>query len=77
MNETLTVVQAYKAMYAYLVHLYEMTNSDDLGGFLGSMSFLASGGTADPAIWSDWLEAVRKANADEVDADLHIDNQQD
>ena len=47
-------------MFAYLEALWEETKSDDLGGFLGSMSFLADGGTADPAAWSDWLTAVKK-----------------
>ncbi len=59
-EEFLTVQEAYQAMYAYLENLYEMTESDDLAGFLGGMSQLDDGKPADAAVWSDWLEAVAK-----------------
>ena len=62
MKDTITIQQAYKAMYLYLEGLYEMTGSDDLGGFLGSMSILEDGKPADSAVWSDWIEAVDKSN---------------
>ena len=45
-------------MFTYLEQLYELTGSDDLGGFLGSMQLKKSGGTMDPAAWEDWLKAV-------------------
>ncbi len=64
--ETLTVKQGYIAMYKFLQELQRMTNSDDLAGFLDGMSFLEDGGTADPAAWHDWLEAVRKTLADDT-----------
>ena len=62
MKDTITIKQAYKAMYLYLEGLYEMTGSDDLAGFLGSMSILEDGKPADGAVWSDWIEAVDKSN---------------
>jgi hypothetical protein len=43
-------------MFAYLEALLKMTNSDDLAGFLGGMSFLADGATADLAACQDWLQ---------------------
>lgn len=52
--------QAYKAMFYYLENLYEMTKSDDLGGFLGGLILLQDGSTADPAVWSDWEQAVNR-----------------
>jgi hypothetical protein len=55
---TLTDEQAYSAMFHFLEGLYARTKSDDLGGFLGSMSPLADGSTTDPAIKKDWDEAV-------------------
>lgn len=58
----LTVNLAYKAMYVYFENLYETTRIDDLGGILGGMSLLPDGGTADPAIWSDWIDSVKKVN---------------
>ncbi len=61
MKDTLTIKQAYMAMYLYLDSLYEMTGSDDLAGFLGGMSLLEDGLPADRAAWSDWLEAVEKS----------------
>lgn len=61
MKDTITIEHAYKAMYLYLKELYEMTQSDDLAGFLGSMSMLDDGKPVDAAIWSDWLEAIDKS----------------
>ena len=58
METILTVEEAYKAMYIYLNNLYEMTNSDDLAGFLGSMTLLEDGKPIDSAIWDDWLMAI-------------------
>jgi hypothetical protein len=34
--------------------------SEELGGLLGDMQFLADGSTADPAVWEEWLIAVKK-----------------
>ena len=58
--ELLTVEEAYKSMFYYLECLYSMTDSDDLGGFLGGMSLLEDKRTADPAVWEDWISAVNK-----------------
>jgi hypothetical protein len=57
----LTAKQAYFAMYIYLEKLYRNTNSENLAGFLGSMSLLDDGTTADPAVWQDWMESISKA----------------
>ena len=64
--------QAYAAMYAFLSHWYEMTQSDDIGSLLGSMSLLPDGSTADPAIESDWQEALSKAKSGKVDPALRF-----
>jgi len=72
LEDKLTVKEAYAAMYAFLEKLYELTGSNDLGGFLGGLSLLPDGTTADPAAWDDWLEAVRKAKAGSVDAKLEL-----
>jgi hypothetical protein len=68
----LTVHQAYASMYAFLEQYYERGRSDDIGALLGFMSLLPDGGTADPAIWHDWLAAVRAAEAGEVDVSLRL-----
>ena len=57
----MTDKQAYAAMFYFLAQLYERTKSDDLGGFLGGMSMLQDGHTADPAVLHDWDEAVEYA----------------
>jgi len=59
-------------MYAFLTHWYQMTQSADIAGLLGSMSLLPDGGTADPAIESDWQEALEKAKRGEVDPNLKL-----
>jgi len=71
MKNTITINEAYKAMYLYLENLYEMTGSDDLAGFLGSMSLLKDGNPADDAVWSDWLDAIDKARMN-PNIDLNI-----
>jgi hypothetical protein len=56
----LTKMQAYRAMYHFLEHLYEITNDDSLGGFLGSMQLGRDGMPFDQAYWEDWEKAVEK-----------------
>jgi hypothetical protein len=60
-------------MFAFLEHRYRLTKSDELGALLGSMSFLPSGSTADPAIWEDWLTAIKEAISNEVRLDLELE----
>jgi hypothetical protein len=64
--------EAYAAMFAFLEHRYDMSNSDDLAGLLGSMSTLPDGNPADPAVWEDWLDAIRKAKSGSVRSDLQL-----
>lgn len=59
--KTMTDKQAYTAMFHFLKQLYERTKSDDLAGFLGDMSMLENGSTADPAMLHDWERAVEYA----------------
>lgn len=68
MDDKITVKEAYAAMYAYLQMLYDTTGSDDLGGFLGSMSLLEDGTPADPGVWEDWMRAVQRAR----DGQIHL-----
>ncbi|HDY8121393.1 hypothetical protein [Vibrio navarrensis] len=72
MKDTITIKQAYVAMYLYLEGLYQMTGSDDLAGFLGGMSMLEDGQPADSAVWSDWLDAIEKSRRD-PDISLEVD----
>lgn len=64
--------EAYAAMFAFLDDRYQLTKSDDLGALLGSMSLLPSGGTADPAIWEDWLNAIKKAESGHVRVEMEL-----
>ena len=42
--------------------------------FLGGMSLLADCGTADSAMWSDWLECVAKAKQEQSNMGLNLKN---
>lgn len=75
MSNDLTVHESYLAMYAYLERYYQLTGADEVGAMLGGMSLLDDGGTADPAVWSDWLDAVESVNRDRVDARLQLDTE--
>jgi len=61
MDDKITINEAYKAMYLYLENLYKLTHSDDLAGFLGSMSMLPDGKPIDEVVWEDWIEAIGEA----------------
>ena len=73
----LNLQEAYVAMYKFLENEYEMTGSDEIGGMLGGMSLLEDGGTADPAAWSDWIQAVEKAVGGNDDIKLHVTHKTD
>ena len=75
MDDRITITEAYKAMYLYLENLQQLTGSDDLAGFLGSMSMLEDGKPVDETIWEDWLEAIDQAKKN-VSINLKIDKLQ-
>ena len=58
--EQLTEKQAFVAMIEFLDNYYQQTKSDDIGALLGSLQVLEDGKPADPAMWHDWLECVKK-----------------
>ena len=60
MKDTLTYLEAFKAMNYFLKKYYEQTSSDDVGSLLGEMQILGDGVTADPAAWEDWIECVTR-----------------
>jgi hypothetical protein len=76
MPNQLTARDAYVAMYAYLEKYYQRTGANDIGAMLGEMSLLADGGTADPAVWNDWLDAVAQAISGKVDIELRLDDRE-
>jgi hypothetical protein len=59
-------------MFAFLEHRHDMINSADLAGLLGSMSLLPDGNPADPAVWEDWLDAIRRVKSEGAKADLKL-----
>ena len=72
MDDRITITEAYKAMYLYLENLYKLTGSDDLAGFLGSMSMLKDGKPVEETVWEDWLEAIDQAKKN-ANINLKID----
>ncbi|QRK10625.1 hypothetical protein JQX13_11370 [Archangium violaceum] len=72
MEDKITIKEAYVAMYAYLERLYDMTGSNDLGGFLGSMSLLEDGTPAEPGVWNEWMRAVQQARNGQIDLTLEL-----
>ena len=55
--------ETYEAMIAFLERHYELTKSEDVGGLLGSMRLLDDGVSADPAMGSDWQQAIETMQA--------------
>ena len=66
--DTLTKEEAYLAMFAFIEKRWRLTSSEDLASFLSDMSLMFSGGTADPALYEDWEEAIDLAREGKVDA---------
>lgn len=57
----LTTEEAYRAVMDFLGGLWERTGRpEELGLFLDMASCSPGVGTADPAIWTDWLAWVKK-----------------
>jgi hypothetical protein len=64
--------EAYAAMFAFLETHYWLTKSDELGALLGSMSLLGDGGPADPAVWEDWMKAIKEAKSGSVNMNMEL-----
>lgn len=61
----MTKEEAYMAMVYFLEEFYERTGSDDVGGLLGGMILTDHEQTMDPAIWHDWIHAVKKMESEQ------------
>ena len=58
----LSIQEAFFAMYIFLdFQNKSCSNEMEVSCVLSDCSVLEDGGTADPAMWDDWLEAVEKA----------------
>lgn len=57
---TLNENQAFQAMVLFLEEYYKRGKSDDIAMLLSSLILLEDGSTADPAMWGDWLQSIRK-----------------
>jgi len=68
--KTLTIREAYLAMYAFLNIHYERFPPETEGQIaivMGELSLLDDGKPVDPAAWSDWEKSVQKALTNDVD----------
>ncbi|MFC3458661.1 hypothetical protein [Massilia haematophila] len=60
--ENLNTLMAYKAMFRFLEKYYALTNAEEIGALLGSMSMKIFVGDkpADPAMWTTgWKPSER------------------
>jgi len=59
---------AYKAMFRFLEKYYALTNAEEIGTLLGSMNMaiFQDEKPADPAMWDDWMEAIREVVAEQT-----------
>ena len=62
MEVLLSEREAYTAMYAFLVKLYDRTQSDDL----------EDGDPADPAVWSEWIECIEKTKNGQISTRMEL-----
>jgi len=66
MERRLTELQAFNTMTKFLDEYYEATASDFMGGLISSLFFLPDGGTADPAFWSEWDDAIKNVLQEQI-----------
>ena len=65
----LTERQAFAAMFRFLHDYWERNRRpEELGGLLGSMNtdLAGDGKPADPAVWTDWLNAIQAIRRDDA-----------
>lgn len=72
MSKTLSQNEAYLAMFSFLEDYYARTKSDEIGSMLSGMCLMSDGKTMDPAYWEEWQEAVQRAIAGNVDAEMRL-----
>jgi hypothetical protein len=60
--ETLTIRQAFDAMFLFLEDYYERGHSDDIAVLLSGLNvhLWTDDSTADPAMWGDWMKSIQK-----------------
>ncbi len=57
----------YEAMQSLIDSHYFRTLLDDVGGLAGDMAlFKSEDSTADPAIWDDWEDAIKKIKGSDI-----------
>lgn len=47
-------------MILFLEQFFERTGSDDIAVLLGGMMLIDDEETMDPAMWNDWIKAVKE-----------------
>jgi hypothetical protein len=72
--QSLTLQQAYLAMFAFLENHYQSTGSSDIGAMLGSLSLLPDGSPAEPAHRREREAAIRSAASGGVHAGQQLES---
>ena len=74
MEENLSYNEAYVAMFNFLEELSSKFGNDaEIGGILGSMSFLSDEEPIDQSFWKIWLESVERAKRGDSDIILKLE----
>jgi hypothetical protein len=72
LTDWLTVDEAHAAMRSFLETYNARSPEESITQTLSQMTPTASGEQGNSTLWKEWLDAVRAAKAQEVDADLHL-----
>ena len=57
-NNNYDELEGYKLMISLLDSYYNITDSDNIGAFLGEIDLIDGNTTMDPAAWEDWIDAI-------------------
>lgn len=69
-DKSLSVAEAYDAMFDFLEEHYNALHGDQIGSLLGSMSLMEDCRPLDPALWETWERSVSKAISGEINSKL-------
>lgn len=72
MENTLTINQAYLAMFAFLETYYNQTKSDDVANILTGLSLMSDGLPFDRGFYQEWMSSVSKVKIGEINAGMDL-----
>lgn len=72
MNEKISQMEAYLAMFSFLEENYKRTEASAIGSLLRGMHLMDDGMPMERSYWDEWQAAVRNVTSGDVDATVRF-----